>query len=298
MNNNNGKNSSFVEQYNLIKNTIRVHNQILPYKRGMEFGNYDIYSWVIFANSLGGDHRSFIEFDKRYDLNSIKRKSDSRKDVLDYKNRLGILIADVSGHEFEDVLMVHNLHSSLFTALPYELEKYGEVSKGIFDNLNTRLFNSTPKGKYATAIYAELYKEKRARFMVAGHPPPLIYDVANREYIDIDYRAGCPLGLFQSKRVVDQDPDLEVPDKKVFFRFIETDLPKECLVVMYTDGFLEVEDENGDAYGLTRLKNVIAEHSHLSAKEIFTAALRANNRFLHGRRSLDDRTMVVIKCNK
>ncbi len=279
-----------------LRKSWRAHSKILPYSRSIEFGDFDIYSWVVFANSIGGDHRSFIEFDKRYDLEYLSRLYKGENKVIDYKQRLGTFIADVSGHDFEDVLLVHNIHSSLFTAIPYELEINGEVSKNLFEKLNTRLFNSTSKAKFATAVYNEITRDFRARFIVAGHPAPLIFNVESGDFLDVDYKTGFPLGLFQSCHNVDQDPDIEVPDTRSEFEVVELQLPRKCIIVMYTDGVLEAEAPDGEEYGLERLKRVIADNREKKARDLFRAILLDNNRHLDKRRALDDRTMVVVKC--
>jgi len=283
------------EFYIMMKKAWRLHSQILPYKRYMEFGEFDIYSFVVFAKSIGGDHRSFIEYGSRYNLEQISKINEQKKDTIDYKQRLGIFIADVSGHDFEDLLLVHNLHSSLYTAIPYELEKNGYVSSHLFDNLNTRMFNSTPLGKYISAIYAEIRKDRFARFMIAGHPLPLIYDIAKKDFIDIDYRVSVPLGIFPTTGYIDQTPGALVPDHRASFEMSEFYLPEKSITVLYTDGVVEIEDKDENEFGLERLKEVIVKESDKESKEIFRQVLLATNKHRGVSRNHDDRTMVVIK---
>lgn len=285
------------EVLDIFKKSWRAHSKILPFSRSIEFRNFDIYSWIVFANKLGGDHRSFIEFAKRYDLEYLKDLHGGDSSVLDYENRLGIFIADVSGHDFEDVLLVHNIHSSLFTAIPYELELHGEVSNTLFERLNTRLFNSTHKTKYVTAIYSEINTDSTARFIVAGHPLPIVYDTRKDEFIDIDFDPGFPLGLFQSCCKIDQDPDVEVSESLALFKTIDVQLPEKCIIVMYTDGFTEVENSNGEQFGLDRLKEIVIKNRDKTSKKLFREILYENNQYLDPGRPLDDRTMVVIKCD-
>jgi sigma-B regulation protein RsbU (phosphoserine phosphatase) len=284
------------ELYRMMKRAWRVHSQILPYSRSIVFKDYEIYSWIIFANTLGGDHRSFVEFDTRYDLDSLARRADEPEKVIAYKDRLGIFIADVSGHSFEDIFLVHNLHSSLFTALPYELEMSGQVSSQLFCNLNNRIFNSTAPGKYISAIYAELFADRRMRFLIAGHPHPLIFDCRGKSFVDIPFKSSVPLGLFPSRNSIDLDPDIDKPEKRVTFHFNDLCLPECCIVVLYTDGVVEIEDSSGEPFGVERLKKIISENSMENAQEIFRQILIASNKHKGAGSTLDDRTMVIIKC--
>jgi serine phosphatase RsbU (regulator of sigma subunit) len=284
------------ELYRVMKKAWRLHSQILPFSHSITFNNYEIYSWIIFANTLGGDHRSFMEFKKRYDLECLAKKSTEPEKIEAYKDRLGIFIADVSGHSFEDILLVHNLHSSLFTALPYELEMNGYVSSKVFCNLNNRIFNSTSPGKYISAIYAELLADKRMRFLIAGHPHPLIYDREKKAFNKVNFRTSVPLGLFPSRGAIDLDPDKDKPEKRASFHFNDICLPDHCIGVLYTDGIIEIEDSSGEPFGIDRLKNVVAENSNANAREIFRQILIATNKHKGNAPTLDDRTMVIIKC--
>lgn len=292
----NNKNTDDNEIYRMMKRAWRVHSQILPYNRAINFKDYEIYSWIIFANTLGGDHRSFVEFDKRYDLERLSQRTDEPEKILAYKDRLGIFIADVSGHSFEDILLVHNLHSSIFTALPYELEMSGQVSSGLFCNLNNRIFNSTAPGKYISAIYTELFADRRIRFMIAGHPHPLIFDTKKEKFIDVQFKSSVPLGLFPSRNSIDLDPDFEKPDTRVSFHFNDLCLPECCIVALYTDGVVEIEDSSGEPFGIKRLKETIAANHGEKAQEIFRQILIATNKHKGDAATLDDRTMVIIKC--
>lgn len=284
------------ELYTVMKRAWRVHSQILPYDHSIAFKDYDIYSWIVFANNLGGDHRSFVEFSKRYDLDRLAQNSSEPEKIESYNDRLGIFIADVSGHSFEDILLVHNLHSSLFTALPYELEMNGYISSQIFCNLNNRIFNSTAPGKFISAIYAELLADKRMRFLIAGHPHPLIYDCRLKEFRKIDFKSSVPLGLFPSRGSIDLDPEKDKPEKKVSFHFNDICLPDSFVAVLYTDGIPEVEDKAGDSFGMERLQEVISQNAHNNAQEIFRQILIATNKHAGDAGALDDRTMVIIKC--
>jgi sigma-B regulation protein RsbU (phosphoserine phosphatase) len=284
------------EFYRMMKRAWRVHSQILPFNRSIVFKDYEIYSWIIFANTLGGDHRSFVEFDKRYDLERLAQRAVEPEKVIAYKDRLGIFIADVSGHSFEDIFLVHNLHSSLFTALPYELEMSGQVSSQLFCNLNNRIFNSTAPGKYISAIYTELFADRRIRFLIAGHPHPLIFDRRGKNFVDIPFKSSVPLGLFPSRNSIDLDPDIDKPEKRVTFHFNDLCLPECCIVVLYTDGVVEIEDSSGEPFGIERLKEVISKNNMKNAQEIFRQILIASNKHKGAGSTLDDRTMVIIKC--
>ena len=67
------------------------------------------------------------------------------------------------------------------------------------------------------------------------------------------------------------------------------------MLVFYSDGVIEMRNEAGEEFGLTRLAEAIAANHQKPAEEIVksTSAILAD--FIGRVRPHDDRTMIVVK---
>jgi sigma-B regulation protein RsbU (phosphoserine phosphatase) len=69
-------------------------------------------------------------------------------------------------------------------------------------------------------------------------------------------------------------------------------LPGDLLVVA-TDGILEVSDKNGEELGVERLKDVIAANTRASLPDLAGKILDAAQAF---GKQLDDQTILIVRC--
>lgn len=167
---------------------------------------------------LGGDHLIFVDFARRYDLN--RRIADARAAGHDAvaahlennRSKVGVMIADVSGHRVTDTLLAAMLHQAFLVGVDYELGMSGHVTPRLFEILNTRFSQSSSVTKFVTMIYGEIDAKGTFRFISAGHPRPLIYSAEYGRFVDIDRSRTTtvhPIGLFPTEN----DIDLEVNDR-------------------------------------------------------------------------------------
>ena len=160
-----------------IENFLDLISRIRPDKPGLELGPIEVYGGSRYiSGGAGGDHIIYVNFNDRYDLDRrIERaRSKGRARVASNlernRDRIGVLLADVSGHRLTDALVTAMLHQSFLTGLLYELDRYGEVTTRLFENLNTRFFNSTSIQKYVTVIYGEISKLGQLPFHLGRTP--------------------------------------------------------------------------------------------------------------------------------
>ncbi len=165
-----------------IENFLDLISRIRPDLPGVELGPIEVYGGSRYiSGAAGGDHIIYVNFNSRYDLDRrIERaRSKGREKVASNlernRDRIGVLLADVSGHRLTDALVTAMLHQSFLTGVLYELDRYGEVTTRLFENLNTRFFNSTSIQKYVTMIYGEISSSGSFRFISAGHPSPQVF---------------------------------------------------------------------------------------------------------------------------
>jgi hypothetical protein len=62
--------------------------------------------------------------------------------------KAGIAILDVSGHHATDGLLAAMMHQSFLLGVTYELDMHGNVTKRLFENLNTRFYHSSSLNKF------------------------------------------------------------------------------------------------------------------------------------------------------
>src|SRR5580765_2544010 len=128
---------------------------------------------------VGGDHIIYVDFKQRFDLDArIEHATDKGKfEVVDNLIRCrataGIGVIDVSGHRITDALLAAMLHQAFLLGSIYELDISGQITKRLFENLNTRFYKSSGENKFVSMIYGEISEDFRFRFLSAAQPFPV-----------------------------------------------------------------------------------------------------------------------------
>ena len=198
-------------------------------------------------------------------------------DYYDYAtptpDRLGMLIADASGHNVAAALVAIMARFAFveeadFTPAP------GEV----LGAMNQRLLELAEE-RFVTACYAVYDRTTRAmRYACAGHPPPLHFRAASGSVAELTGR-GFMLGIVPDERFSEREVTLAPGDRVCF----------------YTDGLPEARNEIGELYGTTRLADALAEHGRLPAGDLLRALLGSQRAFSGTAPLTDDLTAVVLE---
>jgi sigma-B regulation protein RsbU (phosphoserine phosphatase) len=193
--------------------------------------------------------------------------------VLDEK-RVGILVADVSGHGMPAALIASMLKIAFATQ-----SAWASDPARVLSGLNEALCGKF-QGHYVTAAYAWIDTDRRTvRYAGAGHPPLLLKSHASGE-IRALLENGLFLGYFPAAAYSCE----ETP-------FCEGD----CLL-LYTDGITEATDPSEEQFGQDRLQRFVEAHSDCPAAD-FTDALLDELAVWSGRtpdREADDDATVVV----
>lgn len=226
----------------------------LPSTRGLNWASHYQTS-----KNAGGDYYDFFELSG---------------------GRLGILIADVSGHGTPAAVLMAILHAVAHLH-PGEPEHPAKVLGWLNGELCGRYAGSSGvTTMFVTAFYA-VYDPATGvlRYSSAGHNPPRLrvgFSGDDGPVLALEHAQGLPLGIIDDAEYEEAQAELTSGDAVVF----------------YTDGITETFGPGRALFGTERLDEVIAR-PHRSAGAFLTAIMEAVNGFADGTAPADDRTILI-----
>lgn len=286
-----------------LRNFQDIANHMLPRPEEIpRLDGIDVYGGTVPLNGVfGGDHIIYVDFKKRFDLNAriTQAAADGKMDVFKNLNgcrrKSGIAILDVAGHHATDALLAGMLHQAFLLGSMYELDMFGRVTKRLFENINTRLYDSSGRQKLVTMLYGEISENATFRFLSAGHPPPIVFSNERNRFMEVssDFcTAFPPIGTLPSNDSIDRCRMQSALGFKDQYYFNEWKLMGSGdILLLYTDGLLE-HAKDGELYLPRHLEQKIREVKYHSACEIFQAV---EQDFLQFAEPSDDISLVVIR---
>lgn len=193
--------------------------------------------------------------------------------IIEENGRLGVLVADVSGHGADAAMIMGMMHAVMHGGVPL-----AEGPGKVLSFLNARLKPLMADSRFITAFFAVIdEKSGKMTYSCAGHPSPRVVG-GDGSIRKLDQAADAPIGVLD---------DLEYQSAEVDFHGGDT-------LVMYTDGITETFDAKGAAFGTEHLDRVIVALQG-SAAEIANGIDAAATKFRGVSDPEDDTTIVVIK---
>jgi serine phosphatase RsbU (regulator of sigma subunit) len=271
--------------------------------------NVDFHGVTIPLNGIvGGDLITFVDFSERFDLDTriagalAKGQEDIAQKLQKLKRKGGILVADVSGHEFSDAIRAMILHQVFHMGALFELAARGEITTRLIEQVNTRFCKSKTLRNLAavdleptnfiTLIYGEISVTGRFRFVTAGHPPPLVFSREYDRFVDIrpDRLVSYPpLGLQLNEDNADARMYQPALGYKKRYAVNELNLLNHGdVLLLYTDGLTDPFS----SYTQARLERTVSRARNGSAKQICEAILEDRKLSV---KQTDDLSLVVIK---
>jgi sigma-B regulation protein RsbU (phosphoserine phosphatase) len=216
------------------------------------------------AREVGGDYYDFFPLDE---------------------NRVGILIADVSGKGTSAALYMAELKGLMLS-----LSRIHTSPRDLLIVANRVIAEHLDARSFITMTYAVLDVSRRViTYARAGHTP-LIYLPATGQ--DRSVRVLAPDGLVLG---------LKIDDGEMFEHLlVEETMPiaEGDLFALFTDGITEAMNAGDDCFGETRLGALIEEHSHLPTEELRERVLREIAAFVGSAPQHDDMTMLLIRIGQ
>lgn len=189
--------------------------------------------------------------------------------------RVGILVADVTGHGVPAALIA----SMLKVALAGQAE-HAANPVAVLTGLNRALCGKFEE-HFVTAAYLFVDLESRlVRYSAAGHPPMMLVVSGADKTREIEEN-GLMLGLF---------PDAEYSSQQIGAN------PGDRFL-LYTDGVFEAHNAAQEEFGKARCREFLEGHRSLPATEFATALLDRVDEFAGhktARAQEDDITVVVL----
>jgi phosphoserine phosphatase RsbU/P len=215
----------------------------------------DIHATIIPAKEVGGDFYDYFFIDR---------------------DRLGILIGDVSGKGFP---------AAIFMAMARVLMKStamkGLSSSSCMNYVNEFLCSDNDSSMFVTAFYGILdLPTGTLEYCNAGHNPPFILR-----------REGAIEPLpFEGGLVIGALPDFTYSERRARLR------PGDA-IWLYTDGVTEAMDTQGDFFTVERLIGRLAAVGSLPASGLVRSIIDDVNAFAQGAQQADDITIVALRYN-
>lgn len=189
------------------------------------------------------------------------------------ETRLGLAIADVSGKGIPAALIMAGFRMSLLAEIRNEF-----AIRAVMRKASLLLHESTERDKFVTAFYGVLdWKNGVLIFSNAGHNPPMLVHRDGRGERLVE--GGVALGVL---------PDARYEERPIVVQ-------NGDVLVLYTDGVSEAENEKGEHFGEQRLEDLVRRHAHAPAAEILRIIVDAVTEWAGERGANDDVTLIVVR---
>ena len=232
---------------------VQIQKNFLP-RDEPDFAPYEISGSARACRRVGGDYYDYIAIDK---------------------DRLALVIADVSGVGVSASLLMASLRGALHEKFPGTIDLSELAAK-----LNDFVYSSSDSHLFISFFLAIVDRRTdEVTYINAGHNPPLVQSRKGPARL-LDSTGLC-LGMFPSQTYAEQMVVLGPGD----------------ILCLYTDGIVESRQGATDEYGDGRLAEKIRDLGGLPAREIRDKIFEDVFAFSGCSEAGDDMTLVVVKRN-
>jgi serine phosphatase RsbU (regulator of sigma subunit) len=192
-------------------------------------------------------------------------------------NRLGIIIADVSGKGTSAAFYMAEMQG-IFQAV----SRLAPSPAEFLYHANVAISESLERNTFVSAVYGVLDVEAETLVLArAGHCPVAVVTVSGEG----SYLRSGGLGLGLDRGETFRDSVVE----------IDLRLAPGDVYALYTDGVVETRNRDGEEFGYDRLLRVLTANRHEEAGTVHAAVIDELTRFAEGLEYGDDMTLVILK---
>ena len=193
-----------------------------------------------------------------------------------------VFLSDVSGHGVRAALVTSAV-KAMIDHVALEGREAGEILSEINDRFRGVLGHMAPQ-IFATGFLMLVEGSTRQCSMAnAGHPRPLLIrkdDMTVTPVMD-DEKGGPAMGFVN-------DPDYQTDHRE---------LQERDIVLGFTDGVYEVRNEEGEYYGLDRMKDLIHENARLIPRDLIQKIMTETDAFAGSHKRADDVCLVAVEVH-
>jgi phosphoserine phosphatase RsbU/P len=198
-----------------------------------------------------------------------------------------IAIGDVAGKGISAALLMATIQSSFRMELRSCIEATAQAKKSavlqcvspstVVGQLNRHLHESTSAEKFATFLFG-VYEDSTCTFTYtnAGHLPPILVHDGKYSRLEVN---GMVVGAFPFAQYGESHVRLEPGD----------------LLVLFTDGISEPENEYGEMFGEERIAELVTRHADQEDGHIVDEIMNAVQQWTGSDELQDDMTIVLIR---
>ena len=193
----------------------------------------------------------------------------------DDPDRLGVVIGDATSKGVSAAVEALYVSGALRMGFEFQTKISSLIAR-----VNKLVNKTFSEEHFVSLFYTELQSDKNGLVLYAncGHSSPVFYHAAERR-TELLETTGQLLGPFP----------------KETFRTENFHMKKNDILVLYTDGVTEAQNDRGEFYGEERLQEEIKKLHNCSAKEVTQSILESVQKFSAGGEYSDDKTIVTIK---
>jgi serine phosphatase RsbU (regulator of sigma subunit) len=226
----------------------RLFPQTLPQLRTLEYAGVCIQ-----ARQVGGDYYDFLNLGR---------------------NRLGLVLGDISGKGIAGALLMANLQANLRSQCALAMDDLERLLRSV----NQLFYENTSDNAYASLFFAEYDDERqRLRYANCGHLPPLLLR-ADGSMLRLDSTCTV-LGLFSEWEC----------------SVVECHVDPGDTLTLYTDGITESFNAAQEEFGEQRLIESLLRYRALGPKELLRAVVEEVRKFSSSEQD-DDITLIVAQA--
>ncbi|HET6250425.1 MAG TPA: GAF domain-containing SpoIIE family protein phosphatase [Tepidisphaeraceae bacterium] len=190
-------------------------------------------------------------------------------------DRLGILVADASGHGIAPAMVVSQVRALVRTLCETEPDPCKVLMR-----INARLAADLEPGRFATAFLAFMSSDGSTQWCSAGHGPMVLCHYPNGARV-LDAMLP-PLGLIDD-------------EQRGRASAVSLDLEPGASLVAMSDGITEAFDANEDLFGIERVIAALETNSTGDPEKSVAAVRDAVIRWQGKIEPRDDQTLVIVR---
>ena len=184
----------------------------------------------------------------------------------------GLALGDVSGKGLGAALLMAKLQATIRALAPMR-----KGLRWLGGELNQIFCRDCMPNTFASLFYLELCgKSGEVKYLNAGHLPPLL------------------LKGFKLSELPQGDPALNLSQKTKFTERSVT-LDSSDVLIIFSDGLTEAQNEHGEFYGDNRVQKLVQELRYKTAAEAGRQILDAAGKFMGNARPHDDLSLIILK---